>query len=154
MRNKMVFAMLLIVLAACTDQSQSPEDQVRQYIDRGIVAAEARNAGDLADMIDEHYRDRNGLDKRQLTQMLRFYFLRNKNIHLFKKIRQISFPSSQEADVTLYVAMAGSAISNASLLSSLRARIYRFELALIKPADEWLLQSARWQHASVTDIAE
>ena len=105
-------------------------------------------------MIDEHYRDRNGLDKRQLKQMLRFYFLRNKNIHLFKKIRQISFPSSQQADVTLYVAMAGSAISDASLLSSLRARIYRFELALIKPADEWLLQSARWQNASMADITD
>ena len=32
MRKKMVLTMMLMVLVACTDQSQSPEDQVRQYM--------------------------------------------------------------------------------------------------------------------------
>jgi uncharacterized protein (DUF2237 family) len=43
-------------------------------------------------------------------------------------------------------------ISDASLLASLRARVYRFELELAKPDDEWLLQSARWQHATPGDL--
>ena len=151
-RKFLIPVVLTVLLAACTDKPLSPEDEIRQYIETGIEAAENRNTGDLADMVDEHYQDQNGLNKAKLKSMLRFYFLRHKNIFLFKKIEKIDFPSEQEAEVTLYVAMAGSAISDASLLSSLRARVYYFEMELVKPDDEWLLKSARWQRASPGDM--
>ena len=41
--------------------------------------------------------------------------------------------------------------ADASLLSSLRAKIYKFDLELIKQ-DKWLLQWASWQAASLGDM--
>ena len=152
MKRIFMTTVLVLLISACTQQNSSPEDEIRRYIDAGIEAAESRSAGTLADMTDEHYQDQNGLNRAKLKSMLRFYFLRHKNIFLFKKIQEIKFASEQEASVILFVAMAGSAISDASLLTSLRARVYRFELELAKPDDEWLLQSARWQQASPGDL--
>ena len=55
--------------------------------------------------------------------------------------------------MTLYVAMAGSVISNIEALESVRARIYRFELGLIRnDSDDWLLRYAEWQPAKLFDL--
>jgi hypothetical protein len=47
--------------------------------------------------------------------------------------------------------MAGSVISDIDAISALRARIYGFELRLVKQ-DEWLLQHASWKPASLVDL--
>lgn len=143
-----------IFIISCSGQTLTAEDEIRQFIDFAIAAAEKRNAGALIDQVDEHYSDPKGLDKRQLEQMLRFYFLRNKNIHLFKKIEKISLSSRQQASVTLYVAMAGRAIRSTSVLASLRAKIYRIQMELVKPDEVWLLQSASWQAASPGEMVD
>jgi hypothetical protein len=57
----------------------------------------------------------------------------------------------KQALVRLHVAMAGSVISDIDAISSLRARLYRFELRLVRE-DEWLLQHASWQPASIVDL--
>jgi len=138
-------------LYACSDNKETREDQVRQYIAAGIKVSENRSHSDFADLIHKDYRDHKGLDKPQLINMVRGYFFRHKNLHLFSKIDDIVFQADNKAFVTLHIAMAGNVISDASVLESLRARIYKFELQLIKD-DEWLLQQAKWQIASVKDM--
>jgi len=86
-----------------------------------------------------------------LTKLARLYFFRHKNIYLFTKIREIKFYSESRASVTVYVAMAGSVIADVSVLSSLRARVYKFELDLVKQ-DEWLLEQASWQPANMSEM--
>ena len=142
---------LFLTLQACSEGNLSPQDEIRQYIDRGIQRAEDRNAGDLIDMAHDSYEDEKGMNKTQLGKMLRLYFFRHKNIHLFKKIDQIILHGANEATVKLYVAMAGTVISDASMLSSLRARVYEFELQLIKQ-DDWLLRYAKWRPANLSAI--
>ncbi|MCK4709347.1 MAG: hypothetical protein KAU21_12075 [Gammaproteobacteria bacterium] len=145
------FVCVTFFVSSCSDRELSREDEIRQYIERGVEVAEDRSSSDLADLIDESYRDHKGLGKQQVKKMLRAYFFMHKNIYLFTKIRDIKFLSDNEASVTLHVAMAGSVIADASVLSSLRARLYKFELQLIKQ-DEWLLQQAKWQPASMHDM--
>jgi hypothetical protein len=53
--------------------------------------------------------------------------------------------------VLLYVAMAGSVISDVDAMVALRAQIYRFELQLTRE-DGWLLQHASWRPASALEI--
>ena len=89
--------------------------------------------------------------KIQLTKMACLYFFRHKNIFLFSKIDAIEFVAENEALVTLHVDMAGGVISDASVLSSLRAQVYKFELELIR-RDKWLLRRASWQPASLDDM--
>ncbi len=138
------------LLPACSDGT-SPEDEIRVYIAAAVDAAEARDAGDLADMIDAAYRDEQGHDKKRLGSMLRAYFFRHKNIHLFSKIGAIEMLADNRAQVHLHVAMAGSVIADVNALAALRAQIYAFELTLVKD-DDWLLQQARWRPAGIADL--
>ena len=141
----------IVLLQACSEPEISREEEIKLYIESGVTAAENRNTGDLAELIDDSYVDDKNLNKKQLIKLARLYFFRHKNIHLFTKIDSIEFPTENQALVSLHVAMAGSVISDASLLSSLRAKIYKFDLELIKQ-DKWLLQWASWQAASLGDM--
>ncbi len=154
MLNKIIKIYLLAVfvfLYACTDKVISPQDEIRLYIEKGIEAAENRSAGDLSELVHINYQDERGQNKKQLIKLLRGYFFMHKNIHLFSKIEAITLHSKDEATVVLYIAMAGSVISDASVLSSLRAKMYKFEFDLIKQ-EEWLLQKASWRSASPADL--
>ncbi len=145
----LLFAALLI--QACSENDKSPEDEIREFIDAGVQAAESRSTDDLAGMAHENYIDHKGFNRKQLTGLLRGYFLRHKNIHLFTRIDAIEILDENRAEVRLFVAMAGNAISDVSALSSLRARTYLFELQLIKQ-ERWLLRYARWSTASLADL--
>jgi hypothetical protein len=142
---------LAILLNACSDDELTREDEIKLYIESGVKAAENRSSDDLAELIDEGYLDDRTLSKTQLTKMAQLYFFRHKKIFLFTKMDTIEFLTENEALVTLHVAMAGSVISDASVLSSLRAETYKFDLELIKQ-DEWLLRRASWQRASLGDL--
>jgi hypothetical protein len=144
--------LLTILLTACNKPPTSAEDEIRQYIASGIEAAEQRNSGVLKDMIRDNYTDQKGYDKKQLVGLIRIYFLRNKSIYLFSRIKDIKITGNQNATVLLFVAMAGKQISDITQLSNYRASIYRFELQLFKPDDEWLLERAKWARASATDM--
>ena len=142
---------LFFFLIACSGDELSKEDQILQTIDAVKVAAENRSHKDVAAFIHKSYGDHKGLDKNQLLSKIGGYFLMHKNIHLFTKIEKMVFHSENKVLVTLYVAMAGNVISDASVLSSLRAKIYKFELQLIKE-DEWLLQLADWERSSAKEM--
>ena len=147
----LVFLCLSLFIMSCSDKEISPEDEIKQYIETGVEAAENRSSSDVADMIQDNYRDHRNLDKPQIKKMLRAYFFMHKNIYLFTKNLEINLHSDKEASVSLHVAMAGSVIADVSVLSSLRARVYKFELELVKQ-DKWLLQSAKWHPAGLSDM--
>ena len=142
---------VVILTQSCSDSDISPQDEIRAYIDSGVNAAESRNTDALAELMHGDYSDQKSYNKKQLTGLLRGYFFRHKNIHLFTKIDAIELLTENEAIVRMHVAMAGSAISDVDALSSLRARIYRFELQLTRQ-DEWLLRHAFWEPASMNNL--
>ncbi len=148
---KIVPLLLVVFLVGCSDEALTPEEEIRQFIDRGVAAAEKRSADELDDMMHRDYLDQKGYNKKALGKLLRLYFFRHKNIYLLTRISDIQILGDNEAEVEMHVAMAGSVIADVNALSSLRARMYRFELRLVKD-DEWLLQHARWSPASIADM--
>ena len=138
-------------LYACSGEEVSKEDQVRQVIESARLAAENRSPKDVALLVDGLYSDDKAHDKKKLIGLVSAYFYMHKNIHLFTKIDEIIFPEENKAFATMYVAMAGSVISDASVLTSLRAKIYKFELQLIKK-EEWLINKAKWERSSFKDM--
>ena len=142
---------VLLLLGACSSDEVSPEAEIRQFIERGVEAAEQRSVGDLGDLVHPDYRDQKGYNREQLGKLLRVYFLRHRDIHLFTRIDSIQLLAENRAEVNLHVAMAGSVISDITALRGLRAQIYRFELQLVK-RDQWLLQHANWAPASLSDL--
>ncbi len=148
---RMLLLSSLLLLQACSGDEESAEAQIRSFVDAGIEAAEKRDGGALQEMLHISYLDDRGYDRKQLAGLLRAYFIQHKNIHLFSKIDSIELINDSQAAVKLHVAMAGSVITDIDALSSLRARIYRFELDLIKQG-QWQLQRARWAPASTADL--
>ena len=139
------------LLLACSEEALTPEQEIRQFVDKAAEAAENRSADDLDELMHRDYLDQKGYNKKQLGKLLRVYFFRNKNIFLLTRISEIEYLADNQARVDLHVAMAASAISDVNALTGLRAQMYRFELQLIKQ-DEWLLQNARWSPASIADM--
>lgn len=141
----------LLFLFACAEKEITPEDQLRQYIESGKRAAENRSHSDLGELIANDYRDHKKMDKHQLVKLLRAYFFKHRNIYLFTKIKSIDLQKNNRAKVVLHVAMAGQVIANIDTLASLRAKVYRFELLLIKE-DAWLLEQAIWERSSLKEM--
>ncbi len=142
---------VFILINACSDNTVSPQDEIRAYLHSGVEAAESRNTNALAELLHGDYSDQKGYNKKRLNKLLRGYFFRHKNIHLFTKIDAIELLTENEAIVRMHVVMAGSTITDVDALFALRAQIYRFELQLVKQ-DEWLLRHAAWGPASMNDL--
>jgi hypothetical protein len=140
-----------MLLQACSENIESPEDKIRVFIESAVEAAENRSLDGLNDLVHDSYLDQNGYNRRRLGGLLRAYFFRHKEFYVFTKIEEIDLLAENEANVRLYVAMAGSVISDVDAIAALRARIYRFELQLIKEGD-WLLHRASWKPASIIDF--
>ena len=127
---------MALLLQACSDSADSPEEQIRQFIDAGVQAGEARSVDDLGELLHNDYLDQRGNNSKQLGKLLRVYFFRHKNIHLFTRIDSIEVLADNQASVSMHVAMAGTVITDANALAGLKARVYRFDLQLVKQ-DEW-----------------
>jgi len=138
----------LVLAQACSDDG-SAEDQIRQLIYNAVQAAEDRSVDGPSELMHADFIDQQGNNRKQLSKLLRLYFFRHKNIHLFTRVDSIEMLSDNQASVSLHVAMAGTVISDVDALSSLSARIYRFELRLIRQ-DDWLLRHASWAPASLS----
>lgn len=139
---------LLLLMPACRDNPDSPEDQIRRFIEAGVQAAEKHSVDELGALVHDDYIDQQGRNRKQIGLLLRGYFLRHKSIHLFTRIDSIEILADNQASVSLHVAMAGAMISDVDALSSLRARIYRFELQLIRQGG-WMLRHASWAPAEI-----
>ena len=152
-RNSLVIGILasIFLLGACADDGLSSEDEIKLFIESAVTAAENRELSALVDLIHPGYLDQNGYNRHQISNLLRLSFIRNKNIYLFTKVAEIELLTDNQAIVNLHIAMAGSAIADADALSGIRAKIYKFELQLIKQ-DEWLLQRANWRAANLVDM--
>jgi hypothetical protein len=87
---------LLIMLVSATlvacDTRTSDEEQVRAVIDAVEIAAEARDASDVLEHVAPDYSDSDGLDRPQLQNFLRAYFLANPRIELLVRIESLEFP--------------------------------------------------------------
>ena len=142
---------VIVLMQACSGTEETPEDEIRAFIESGVEAAENRSLDGLNDLVHGNYLDQKGYNKQRLSGLLRVYFFRHKNIYLFTKIEEIDLLAANQAVVRLYVAMAGSVISDVDAIAALRAQIYQFELQLTKE-DNWLRRQASWRPASIIDL--
>jgi hypothetical protein len=81
------------------------------------------------------------------------YILRNKSIHLFSRVQDITLGEDKtQADVILYVAMAGVPVTNVDQLMLVRADLYRFDLAVKREDGDWRVTAGSWHEARLADF--
>jgi hypothetical protein len=91
-----------ILLAACGAKS-SDEAQVRALIDEVETAAEARDTSDVLEHVARDFADSGGLDKMQLRDFLRGYFLAHPKLELAVNIESLEFPVDGLAQAVITV---------------------------------------------------
>ena len=147
--SKLLASIFLLIGCAAED---SPEQQIREMLERAETVLESRALLDARSLVSDAYQDEAQRSKRELIRLLGGYFLRNQSIYLLVQIDRIDLKEPQRPRVTLYAAMAGKPIADIDALLSLRAALYRFDLELILEEDEWRVISGRWQPATREDF--
>jgi hypothetical protein len=92
-----------IFLAACGAKS-SDDEQVRALITAVEEAAEARDTSDVLEHVADSYSDSAGLDKPQLQNFLRGYFLAHPKLELFVTVESLEFPVDGLAQAVVTIA--------------------------------------------------
>ena len=128
------------VLAACGGSSDTAEDEIRAWIDRGHDAAESKDRGKLVEMISPTYADGRGNSRDDIENLFRFYFLRANSIALLVSVDDIQVIDQTAAEVMLTVGMGATTDSTPGF----NADVYHFALELENHDDEWLLVSGDW----------
>lgn len=131
---------LLLLIAACGKDAESPEQAVRRWLEAGELAAEARDRGALMDMVSPAYSDPRGNERADIDKLLRFYFLRQQDILLSVHVNDIVMHADTAASVTITVGMLGVR----GRLEGLAADAYQFEFEIQREGDDWMLIAARW----------
>lgn len=140
MRTVITFVATVLLLAGCSGDPESPEQAIRNWLEAGESAAEARDRGALMDMISTGYNDPRGNERADIDKLLRLYFLRQQDIMLSVHINDIVVHADTAASVSLTVGMLGVR----GRLESLAADAYRFEFEIQREGDDWMLIAARW----------
>ena len=131
---------LVLMLGACGGPETSAEEQLRDWVATGQAAAEAKQRSTLMGMISPAYSDNRGLDRDDVENRFRLYFLRQNTIKLLVSIDEIRVFGGTAAEIDLTAGLAG---TNDSALG-VSASAYRFELELEQIDGDWQLISARW----------
>ena len=142
----------LLFMPACSDEPDSAEQQVRQFIEQAEQQIEQRNTSGLKELISENYRDNRNLDQKGILRLALGYFLGHQNIHLFTHIKEIHITKPEQAHVKLFAATTGQPVSSMDSFINIRAQLYLFELSLIKEDDEWQVNQARWRRARINEM--
>jgi len=146
-------SMALSLSAACSRPPPTPEDEIRQLIADLEDAVREKNIAKLKGHVSEHYLDAKQRTKQDIKGILAYYFLQNRSIHLLTRVQSVRFPEPDLAEITVFAAMAGTKIPDATLLPKIDADLYRFDATLKKESDEtWRLQEASWHPATTEDF--
>lgn len=137
-----VFVIVYLLASACGSSGPdgSPEAELRDWVARGEVAAEAKDRGELLTMISSNYADSHGNDRERIGDLLRAYFFRQNKIALLTSIDEIQIMGDSAALVDVTIGMAGTKDSGLGV----NADAYDFRFELQKTDDEWLLIGMQW----------
>ncbi len=97
---------VVMFLCACSART-SDEEQVRAVITKMENAAEARNTRDVLEWVADDYADAQGLDRAELANYLRGYFLAHPKIELMVSVESLEFPADGLAQAQLSVTRLG-----------------------------------------------
>ena len=137
--------LLGMLLSGCHG-SETPEDQVRATLHRAQQAVTDGDLGVLTELISDDYADEAGRDRPAVVALLRKQFIESRTIHLLTRVQEVAMPEAGRAEATILVASGEAPLPDADDLSTLKADLYRFEIALTEEEPgRWIVVRAAWR---------
>ncbi len=149
-----VLLLLITTLTGCGEEPQAPENEIKAVIDLIETAAEKSSVKLFSEHVSDQYQDKHHSNRQRVIRSLLGYFHRNKNIHLFTRIRNIEI-NQQTPDIakaSINIAMTGTQVDSAEQLLLLKASIYRFDIDLGKEDDQWMIRTAQWRRIQAKEF--
>lgn len=153
--TRVLAVFLLLLLAGCGGDEESPEQQIRALIESMELALESGSVTDAAQWIAANYADSYHPNKRAVVRSLFGYTRRHRNIHLFTRIQQIEVEADRSvANAVVQVAMTAQPVDSVERLVALKADLYRFEVdfAWDEAEERWLIGHSRWKRANLAAL--
>ena len=113
---------------------------------------EARSLSQIVEYVSENYSDNNGRGLRDIKRAIQLQLMRHKTLYVFSVINDIKWVDDSSADVQITAAMAGQPIKSASLLTSIRADMIKFNVHFVLDDEIFKVQSAQWSWADPSDF--
>lgn len=147
----LLLTILTLLLPAACNEEQGPEAIAQSFVAACKEAAQERRLRDLRDLIAEEYADAAGRTAQDVLAVAAGYLMRNRSVHIYTRLQEATEQDGRIA-ATVLAALAGRPISDVSVLPSLNADLYRFNLELIEESGAWRLAAATWRTALVDDF--
>jgi hypothetical protein len=148
-----LFVTLFINLMSCSDNPQLTKEQLlRQSIAQLEARFEERKLGRIIEYVSENYHDESGRGLKDIKRAIQLQLMRHKTLYVFSTINTINWIDDNNADVQITAAMAGKPIKSASLLTSIRADMIKFNVHFVLEDEIYKVQSATWTWADSSDF--
>ena len=116
-------------------------------------SAQQRDIDALMDHVSPDYQDSDGRTREDIRKIAQIHFLRNRKLHIYKHVTQLDMVDETFAEVVVLVAIAGQPIKSVDSLANLRAELMQFKFTF-QFDDRWLMQSAEWSRAGISDFIQ
>ncbi len=150
-----LFVALIINVMSCTKEPQlTKEQRLRQSIAELESRFEERKLGRIIEYVSENYSDEHGRGLRDIKRAIQLQLMRHKTLHVLSTINAINWTNDNNAEVQITAAMAGKPIKSASILTSIRADMIKFDVHFVLEDEIYKVQSATWSWAKPSDFLE
>lgn len=153
MRQLLPAMLIALMLVGCGSEI-TPEDQIRERVKEGEVAAEARERLKLAAMISEDYADDRNNKAEDIRRMIVGLITRYKQVHLLARVQSVTMENEQQGTAVVLMGMLSQQDDDILPLPMIRAELYRTELTWRKETTGWNLVKADWERAGPDDLLE
>jgi hypothetical protein len=133
----------------------TPEEQIEDFLERAEFRVESRDVAATTALISYDYADLWGRDREQMRRLLTGYFLRNRSIHVLKKIDRITLANERSAQVVLFAALAASSVEHADSpnFSEWHGDVLQLEADLVLESDgQWRVLRLNWRQVRKADL--
>ena len=131
-------AIIVILLAGCA--RDDPEQAVRRQVEAMQAAIDARDAGDVEDLLAQDFVGNDGMDRRAIRQLAAAVFLRHREVTA--KVGPVSVELRGEADAIARFSVLATGGSGGFLPES--GQVYQVETGWRLIDGEWRLINASW----------
>jgi uncharacterized lipoprotein len=150
---KLLIAMLVLLLAACSQEVRSPEEMVRERIEEARDFAANRKIEQLVGMVTDDFTASRGITRENLpTWLARFYLTtRSRSPQVLVRVREIN-ADRQTAQATLLMGTTNLSLEQLDF-ENFRGRLLHMEIDFRFVDETWMVSRVEWRDARPEDLA-